>query len=275
MAFFCEAQELYHKDNHYHNAIHATDVAQGMFYFMERGGANQLWQFNLLETVSWIISAAIHDLDHPGFNNFYLVKTKSPLAVMYNDKSVLENYHVAWAFNILRDERFDIFSNLTQESKATARNIIIETILGTDNAVHFDHLNKFKDRKVAEDFDPTGKDKVDLMAMMMHSCDLSNPGRPLEYSKKWSLRILDEFFLQGDKERELGLPITNLCDRYSINVAKSQIGFFDFFVKPFFSEVTDVFTTMNFIVGNIESNVEYWKTQVNRCQKELEELQDA
>jgi hypothetical protein len=42
MAFFCEAQELYHKDNHYHNAIHATDVAQGMFYFMERGGANQL-----------------------------------------------------------------------------------------------------------------------------------------------------------------------------------------------------------------------------------------
>jgi hypothetical protein len=88
------------------------------------------------------------------------------------------------------------------------------------------------------------------------------------------MRVLDEFFLQGDKERDLGLPISNLCDRYSINVAQSQIGFFDFFVKPFFSEVADVFPGMGFTIGNVELNVEYWKTQTKRCQKELEELQN-
>jgi len=49
----------------------------------------------LLETVSSLIAAGIHDVDHPGVNNFYLVNTKSPLAVVYNDKSVLESYHAA------------------------------------------------------------------------------------------------------------------------------------------------------------------------------------
>ena len=233
-AFFYEIQELYHKENHYHNAIHASDVAQGVFYFLEKGGGNLICQLDLLETTSMLIAAAVHDVDHPGLNNYYLVNTKSPMAILYNDKSVLENNHVACAFNIMRDERFDILSSLNQESQKLARNIIIKAVLGTDNAVHFEHLNHYKARRNAEDFEPHSKDKIDLLTLILHSADLSNPTRPLEYSKKWTMRVLDEFFLQGDKERELGLPISNLCDRYSINVAKSQIGFFDFFVKPFF-----------------------------------------
>lgn len=251
-AFFCEIQALYHKDNHYHNAIHASDVAQGVFYFLEKGDANSILKMNLLETFSALVGAAVHDVDHPGVNNFYLVNTKSPLAVVYNDKSVLENYHVACAFNLLRDEKYDIFESLTEESTKAARKIIVNTVLGTDNAVHFEHLNKFKARKVADDFDPAGVDKLDLLTLILHSADLSNPTRPLKYSIAWSMRVLDEFFLQGDKERELGLPISNLCDRYSVNVAQSQIGFFDFFVKPFFSEVTEVFPAMNFVIGNVE-----------------------
>lgn len=274
-AFFCEIQELYHKDNHYHNAIHASDVVQSVFYFLEKGDVNIVCGLNILETISALIGAAVHDVDHPGMNNYYLVNTKSPLSVIYNDKSVLENYHVACAFNLLRDEKYDIFKGLTPESNKVARNIIVNTVLATDNAVHFEHVNKFKARKTAEDFDPKGKDKIDLLSLILHSGDLSNPTRPLDYSKKWTMRVLDEFFLQGDKERELGLPISNLCDRYSINVAQSQIGFFDFFIKPFFSEVTEVFPAMSFVIGNVELNVEYWKTQTKRCQKELEELQNS
>lgn len=209
-AFFYEIQELYHKDNHYHNAIHGSDVAQAVFYFLEKGGGNSICQLDLLETASCLIAAAVHDVDHPGVNNYYLVNTKSPLAVLYNDKSVLENCHVACAFNLMRDERFDIFGSLTEDSKKTARNIMIQTVLATDNAMHFQHLNHYKSRRDAADFEPHGKDKVDLLSLILHSADLSNPTRPLDYSKKWSMRVLDEFFLQGDKERELGLAISNL-----------------------------------------------------------------
>ncbi|GBM65022.1 hypothetical protein AVEN_238764-1, partial [Araneus ventricosus] len=36
----------------------------------------------------------------------------------------------------------------------------------------------------------------------------------------------------GDKEKELGLPFSPLCDRNSTLVAESQIGFIDFIVSP-------------------------------------------
>lgn len=43
---------------------------------------------------------------------------------------------------------------------------------------------------------------------------------------------MEEFFKQGDKERELGLPYSPLCDRNTTMVAESQIGFIDFILGP-------------------------------------------
>lgn len=48
-----------------------------------------------------LISAFVHDTDHPGVNNLYLVNTRDKLALRYNDKSVLENHHIAMAFNTM------------------------------------------------------------------------------------------------------------------------------------------------------------------------------
>jgi 3',5'-cyclic-nucleotide phosphodiesterase len=36
-----------------------------------------------------LFAAVTHDYEHPGLNNNYLVKTKSDLALIYNDFSVL------------------------------------------------------------------------------------------------------------------------------------------------------------------------------------------
>ncbi|KAI4891807.1 hypothetical protein NFI96_028831 [Prochilodus magdalenae] len=44
----------------------------------------------------------------------------------------------------------------------------------------------------------------------------------------------------GDKEAELGLPFSPLCDRKSTMVAQSQIGFIDFIVVPTFTVLTDM-----------------------------------
>lgn len=55
------------------------------------------------------MSAIMHDYRHPGVNNGYLVRDLDPLAVTYNDASVLENFHAAEGFKMMLDPKFDVF----------------------------------------------------------------------------------------------------------------------------------------------------------------------
>ena len=50
-----------------------------------------------------IWSALVHDFEHGGLNNDFLIKTHHPLAITYNDQSPLENHHVSAASRLLSD----------------------------------------------------------------------------------------------------------------------------------------------------------------------------
>ena len=56
-----------------------------------------------------LMAAIMHDYRHPGVNNGYLVRDLDPLALTYNDASVLENFHAAEGFKMMLDQNFDIF----------------------------------------------------------------------------------------------------------------------------------------------------------------------
>ena len=58
---------------------------------------------------------------------------------------------------------------------------------------------------------------------MVHCSDLSNPLKPLEVYLKWTDRIMEEFFKQGDREKELSLDLSPLCDRDNSDICKSQV----------------------------------------------------
>jgi len=45
-------------------------------------------------------AALVHDYEHDGLNNDFLVKTAHPLAITYSDQSPLEHHHVAAATRV-------------------------------------------------------------------------------------------------------------------------------------------------------------------------------
>ena len=62
-----------------------------------------------------------------------------------------------------------------------------------------------------------------VLQNMVHCADLSGPTKPLPLYRRWCDRIMEEFFQQGDKEKEVGLDISPMCDRYNATIEKSQV----------------------------------------------------
>ncbi len=102
--------------------------------------------------------------------------------------------------------------------------------------------------------------------MAIKAADVSNPTRPLNISRRWSEKIMEEFFLQGDAERRQNLPISYLCDRDSITVPKSQSDFFSFVALPLFKAWTQfVKSPMSLqLCTNVSLNKEYWDEMVTQ-----------
>lgn len=195
-------EDHYHSDVAYHNSLHAADVAQsthillstpaldvrtGFILFEASRSYTKCWTglgsfkwdglfialfnfspqavFTDLEILAAIFAAAIHDVDHPGVSNQFLINTSkwlgqnlsrvsvaimvvwtrrlnislsrfffffflsdSELALMYNDESVLENHHLAVGFKLLQEENCDIFQNLTKKQRQSLRKMVIDMV---------------------------------------------------------------------------------------------------------------------------------------------------
>jgi len=134
-----------HLENPYHNAMHVSDVVQATHSLSLRVG---IWgRLSAIERLSVILAATVHDLGHPGTSGRFHVQTKSSLALLYNDKSVLENFHVATAFAIAAE--FKIWDGLSRAKQVLARALIVQMVLATDLANHGALLKEFRERFVS------------------------------------------------------------------------------------------------------------------------------
>jgi len=59
---------------------------------------------------------------------------------------VLENHHVAAAFKILKDEKYNIFKNFEKDDYKHVREHLIQLVFATDMKFHFSNLSKLKGR---------------------------------------------------------------------------------------------------------------------------------
>jgi cAMP-specific phosphodiesterase 4 len=161
-----------------------------------------------LDVLSFFTAALVHDLGHPGYNNSYAVNAVTPLAIRYNDISVLENFHCSMAFTIFGQADSSIFVALDTASKIGLRKNLIGMILATDISAHFPLHEELRLAAAVTDKDAlTPANRLTLLKSFLHAADISNPNRRWALSKKWSDLVLQEFLFQGDLEASAGLPI--------------------------------------------------------------------
>ncbi|XP_022623008.1 calcium/calmodulin-dependent 3',5'-cyclic nucleotide phosphodiesterase 1A isoform X1 [Seriola dumerili] len=219
--------------NPYHNLIHAADVTQTAHFLMLHTGLMH-W-LSELEILAMVFAAAIHDFEHTGTTNNFHIHTRSEVAILYNDRSVLENHHVSAAYRLMAEEDMNILVNLNKDDWRELRSLVIEMVMSTDMSCHFQQIKTMRNALTQTH----SIDKVKVLSLMLHAADISHPAKawPLHY--RWTHSLMEEFFRQGDKEVELGLPFSPLCDRKATMIAQSQIGFIDFIVEPTFSVLID------------------------------------
>jgi 3',5'-cyclic-nucleotide phosphodiesterase/cAMP-specific phosphodiesterase 4 len=69
--------------------------------------------------------------------------------------------------------------------------------------------------------------------MAIKSADIGHGAKTLKLHKVFSRRIIEEFYNQGNLEKQNGLPVSQLCDKTK-SVAQSQLGFLNHLVMPLY-----------------------------------------
>ena len=205
-----------------------------------------------------LIGAAIHDVGHRGVSNNFLIKNQDDLAITYNDIHVLENHHLAETFRIIaHEEGCNIFELCDQGTHDEFRKTIIEMVLATDLADHFSQVSSLRNKHSSKNL--VAKDILIGIAMC---ADIGHSTKAFAIHERWSTLIGEEFYRQGEREEELGRPVSAMCDKSEARHVyfNSQVGFLQFLAEP-------LFETMREVVGSkgdecctsLALNMQTWK----------------
>ena len=275
--FLISVSNQYFPTTLYHNSLHGADVTQSVCLYFLNSNAEEISQSLVLDILAILISALGHDLGHPGFTNPFHIKSSSELAVTYNDISCLENFHASKLFRTIRTPETDIFEKLSVQDYKTIRKRMIGNILATDMANHGKimtviksriSINMSENKKKFELLSGNEKTKFEeqqsLFDFLLHSADLAHNTKIFDISLKWVQLLSEEFWLQGDKEKSMNLPVSFLCDRDTYDVPKSQVGFIKGFIIPTFECLVNVFPTLQYSLDNAKINLKRWQKLVNK-----------
>uniref|UniRef100_A0A3Q2QSS4 Phosphodiesterase n=1 Tax=Fundulus heteroclitus TaxID=8078 RepID=A0A3Q2QSS4_FUNHE len=229
LTFMMTLEDHYHADVAYHNNIHAADVVQSTHVLLSTPALEAV--FTDLEIMAALFASAIHDVDHPGVTNQFLINTISITNIEHHLQVLATD--MSKHMNFLADMK-----TMVETKKVTSLGVLL--------------LDNYSDR-------------IQVLQNMVHCADLSNPTKPLELYRKWTDRIMVEFFTQGDRERDKGMEISPMCDKHNASIEKSQVGFIDYIVHPLWETWADlVHPDAQDILDTLEDNREWYQSMIPR-----------
>lgn len=262
----------------YHNWGHALDVFFFSFFAVTKGEVSKF--FNFQDIFALLLAAIAHDVGHAGVNNAFLVATSDILAIRYNDQSPLENMHSSIFFETMRRPGLDFLSRMPAHDFGVLRAKVISAILSTDMSKHFEFVDRMTSRlekKEAMPFVTDTKNTADpevrerqkasksdrrlLLQGFLHLADLGSSCKRWSNHVKCVVALEEEFFYQGDRERELGIPIMPMMDRRKDSAASGQSFFLGKMVFPLLELCAHFIDeeVAESLFENLDNNIKSWE----------------
>ena len=256
----------------YHSALHGADVLQGLHSILGNSSLKTALSPTLM--FSALTAAFVHDIGHPGRNNKFLMDSDHEIAIRYNDRSILENFHIATALSLSQRSDCNIFATMEPTNIKTVRTIWIDMILDTDMSRHFTVVQELESKlKKAVDEKKTynAADKENhsfTLSILLHVCDLGNPTKKWNIYQKWTTRVMEEFHSQAESEVEAGRKPTMPLPLPSFKLGKFQQGFLRF-IRSFFVS-TNIINGINLseLINNLDENLKSWELKDLEDEKE-------
>ena len=122
--------------------------------------------------------------------------------------------------------------NMNYEIQQETRGMIIDTVLNSDISKHFTLLTELK-TKLGNNF-PTDsiEDRTLILSVTLRIVSTFKMMRDRNTFYKWMERFFEEFYKQGDMERQLELPISKFMDRENTNREQAYSSFLSFVCRP-------------------------------------------
>ena len=174
--------------------------------------------------------------------------------------------HCATTFDIMQNPDRNVMKGVNKETGHVVRGLIIDMILATDMAKHFDLIGKFKSKLSMSGVNLSlPEHRNEVLKILTKASDVGHAAKNQVLHQKWTEMVCEEFFNQGDREKKLGLTVSMFCDREKTDLAKSQIGFIKNIVMPIYESLYLCFLSEDIkrsCCEQLEDNVKMWESSV-------------
>jgi 3'5'-cyclic nucleotide phosphodiesterase len=185
-----------------------------------------------------VLSALIHDLDHPGVSNGQLINEDPKLAAHYKGKSVAEQNSVDLAWTVLMSPDYDMLRTAvfsTETELRRFRSLLVNSIIATDifdkelGTLRKNRWNKAFYETSSEDSSREAKSRKATIVIehLIQASDVAHTMQHWHVYQKWNQRLFDEMMMaykngRSDKDPSLGWYQGELWffDNYVIPLAK-------------------------------------------------------
>ncbi|KAG7358840.1 adenylate/guanylate cyclase [Nitzschia inconspicua] len=250
--FISHVAHLY-QNNPFHNFEHASHVSMSVVKLLSRIIAPDMKELgnnvnaqNLhdhtygitsdpLTRFAVILSALIHDVDHPGVPNAQLIKENDPMAKQYENKSIAEQNSVDLAWGLLHEPAYKDLCKCIYQTEGELirfRQLIVNSVMATDIMdKDLKTLRNNKWDKAFKDLDPkeSERDRINRKATiviehLIQASDVAHTMQHWHIYRKWNARLFEEMhkaYVEGRAEKD--------PSEFWYN---GELGFLDFYVIP-------------------------------------------